>query len=120
MNEKTTINGHEFNLGTAEGCEQAKEHVSAHIAALEQKKGEVAAKLEASFLGFKESKALRAELQETKDELLHSGQLLQSLDEKHAAISKTEEIAAAQEEIARVEKQTAALAAVRADLRTPL
>ncbi len=50
MTEKTTINDTEFDLGIAEGCEQAKEHVKAHIAELEQKKGELTAKLEASCL----------------------------------------------------------------------
>lgn len=109
MTDTITINDTEYDLGNSGACAAAAEDVTAHIEKLEKKKREIEDKLSLSFFDFKDAKKLRKAKAETEEELDHFRMLLEQLEDKSREVLEQEMAAKTKDEIARLERQSAAL-----------
>ena len=109
MTETITINETEFDLSNTKGCTDSVEAVTEHIEKLEKQKQDMEGNLSSSIFDFKSAKKLRRAKNDMEEELDHFQSLLQKLEKQSDERLAEEAVDKAEYEIARLEKQSAAL-----------
>lgn len=109
MTETIIINKTEFDLSNTKGCADAIDAVTEHIEKLEKRKLKIEDNLSSSIFDFKSSKKLRRAKNDTDEELGHFQSLLKTLEQKSDERLAEEAVEKVEHEIARLEKQSAAL-----------